>query len=271
MGKKKKASEPKPRKLSKKRYESALTQLHAELVKLQYWVQAKGLRIIIVFEGRDAAGKGGIIKRIVDRVSPRVFRIVALPTPSEREKTQLYLQRYIQHFPAAGEVVIFDRSWYNRAGVERVMGFCTDKEYQRFLHYTPTFEQMIVDAGIQLIKYWLDTSMAEQERRFQDRIDDPRKIWKLSTMDVESYRRWYDYSQARDKMLRATDTHFAPWYIVPADDKKRARLNCISHFLSLIPYEELPIKPVKLGKRDLSNQYDDHLSLKGRRFIPQNF
>ncbi|MBP0027805.1 polyphosphate kinase 2 [Roseofilum sp. Guam] len=271
MGKKKKSSGQKPCKLSKKKYESELTQLHAELVKLQYWVQAKGLRIIVVFEGRDAAGKGGIIKRIVDRVSPRVFRIVALPTPSEREKTQLYLQRYIQHFPAAGEVVIFDRSWYNRAGVERVMGFCTDKEYQRFLHYTPTFEQMIVDAGIQLIKYWLDTSRAEQERRFQDRIDDPRKIWKLSTMDVESYRRWYDYSQARDKMLRATDTDFAPWYIVPADDKKRARLNCISHFLSLIPYEELPIKPVKLGKRDLSHQYDDHLSLKGRRFIPQNF
>lgn len=271
MGKKQKASNQKPGKLSKETYESELTKLHAELVKLQYWVQAKGLRVIVVFEGRDAAGKGGMIKRIVDRLSPRVFRVVALPTPSEREKTQLYLQRYIQHFPAAGEVVIFDRSWYNRAGVERVMGFCTDEEYQRFLHYIPTFEHMIVDSGIQLIKYWLDISQKEQEHRFQDRIHDLRKVWKLSPMDVQSYRRWYEYSHARDQMLQATDTDLAPWYIVPADHKKRARLNCISHFLSLIPYEELSIKPVKLGKRDLKHQYDDHLSLKDRRVIPQNF
>lgn len=271
MTKKKKATEKKTGKLSEEKYESELTKLHAELVKLQYWVQEKGLKVIVLFEGRDAAGKGGIIKRMVDRVSPRVFRVFALPTPSEREKTQLYLQRYIQHFPAAGEVVIFDRSWYNRAGVEQVMGFCTPEEYKRFLHYIPTFEHMIVNSGIQLIKYWLDISMEEQERRFQDRIHDPRKVWKLSPMDVESYRRWYDYSHARDKMLKATDTDLAPWYVVPADHKKQARLNCISHFLSLIPYEELPIQSVDLGKRDMKNEYDDHLSLKDRRVIPQKF
>ena len=258
-------------KLSNKEYEAEITKLHAELVKLQYWVQAKGLKIIVVFEGRDAAGKGGIIKRLTERVSSRVFRVIALPTPSEREKTQLYFQRYIQHFPAAGEIVIFDRSWYNRAGVERVMGFCTKQQYVRFLQYTPALENALVESGIQLIKYWLDTSMKEQEQRFKDRIDDPRKIWKLSPMDLESYRRWYDYSQARDDMLIATDTDHAPWYIVPADDKKRARLNCISHFLSLIPYEDVTPKKVKLGDRNMANKYDDELSSEERRFIPQKY
>ncbi len=271
MGKDKKNHPDKPPKLSKEEYNAELAKLHGELVKLQYWVQEKGLRIIVVFEGRDAAGKGGIIKRITERVSPRVFRVVALPTPSEREKTQLYVQRYLNHFPAAGEVVIFDRSWYNRAGVERVMGFCTKKEYVRFLQYTPQFEQFITQSGIILIKYWLDTDMEEQERRFKSRIDDPRKIWKLSPMDVESYRRWYDYSLARDDMLTATDNDYAPWYIVPADDKKRARLNCISHFLSLIPYQELPREIVKLGDRDMRGKYDDRLSPKERRFIPQKY
>ena len=271
MGKDKKNHADKPPKLSKEEYNAELAKLHGELVKLQYWVQEKGLRIIVVFEGRDAAGKGGIIKRITERVSPRVFRVVALPTPSEREKTQLYVQRYLNHFPAGGEVVIFDRSWYNRAGVERVMGFCTKKEYIRFLQYAPDFEHFITESGIILIKYWLDTDMKEQERRFKSRIDDPRKIWKLSPMDVESYRRWYDYSQARDDMLTATDNDYAPWYIVPADDKKRARLNCISHFLSLIPYQELPREKVKLGERDMKGKYDDRLSPKERRFIPQKY
>ena len=271
MGKDQKKLSDKSAKLSNKEYEAEITKLHAELVKLQYWVQAKGLKVIVVFEGRDASGKGGFIKRIIERVSPRVFRVVALPAPSEREKTQMYVQRYVQHFPAAGEVVIFDRSWYNRAGVERVMGFCTRKEYVRFLQYTPTFELGIVEQGIQLIKYWLDTSMEEQERRFKDRINDPRKIWKLSPMDVESYRRWYDYSQARDDMFLATDTDFAPWYIVPADDKKRARLNCISHFLSLIPYEDVTPGKIKLGERNMANKYDDELSPEGKHFIPQKY
>ncbi len=271
MGKEKKNHSDEPPKLSNKEYEAEMTKLHAELVKLQYWVQEKGLKIIVVFEGRDAAGKGGIIKRITERVSPRVFRVVALPTPSEREKTQMYVQRYMQHFPAAGEIIIFDRSWYNRAGVERVMGFCTKKEYVRFLQYVPGFERAIIDSGIQLIKYWLDTSMEEQERRFKQRIKDPRKIWKLSPMDVESYRRWYDYSEARDDMLLATDNDYAPWYIVPADDKKRTRLNCISHFLSLIPYEELPREKVKLGDRNMENKYDDALVPEDRHFIPQKY
>ena len=261
----------KPPKLSKKVYNAEITRLHAELVKLQYWVQKKGLKIIVVFEGRDAAGKGGIIKRITERVSPRVFRVVALPAPSDREKTQMYFQRYVQHFPAAGEIVIFDRSWYNRAGVERVMGFCTKKEYVQFLQQTPGFENGIVESDIILIKYWLDTSMEEQERRFQDRINDPRKIWKLSPMDVESYRRWYDYSRARDDMLIATDHSNAPWYIVPADDKKRARLNCISHFLSLIPYEDLPREKIELGERNMADKYDDALLPTQGHFIPQKF
>jgi polyphosphate kinase 2 len=234
-------------------------------------VKEKGLRVIVVFEGRDAAGKGGIIKRITERVSPRVFRVAALPTPSEREKTQMYMQRYITHFPAAGEIVLFDRSWYNRAGVERVMGFCTEEQYLGFLHYMPIFEKAMTDGGILLVKYWLDVGMKEQERRFRDRIHDPRKTWKLSPMDTESYKRWYEYSRARDAMLTATDTEYAPWYIVHSDDKKRARLNCISHLLSLVPYKDPQLEEVKLGRRNLKDKYDDEATLKGRRFIPAKY
>jgi polyphosphate kinase 2 len=261
----------KPQKLSNKEFNKELEQLQGELVKLQYWVKEKGLRVIVVFEGRDAAGKGGIIKRITERVSPRVFRVVALPTPSEREKTQVYMQRYITHYPAAGEIVLFDRSWYNRAGVERVMGFCTEEQYLGFLHYTPIFEKAITDGGILLVKYWIDVGMKEQERRFRDRIHDPRKTWKLSPMDTESYKRWYEYSRARDAMLTATDTEYAPWYIVHSDDKKRARLNCISHLLSLIPYKDPQLEEVKLGRRNMKDKYDDEAALKGRRFIPANY
>ena len=261
-------STEKPQKLSNKEFNKELERLHGELVKLQYWVKENGLRVIVVFEGRDAAGKGGIIKRITERVSPRVFRVVALPTPSEREKTQMYMQRYITHFPAAGEIVLFDRSWYNRAGVERVMGFCTEEQYLGFLHYMPIFEKAMTDGGILLVKYWLDVGMKEQERRFRDRIHDPRKTWKLSPMDTESYKRWYEYSRARDAMLTATDTDYAPWYIVQSDDKKRARLNCISHLLSLIPYKDPQLEEVKLGRRNMKDQYDDEAALKGRRFIP---
>lgn len=268
MGKSKK---DKSGKISDKFYESELERLQGELVKLQMWVKEKGLKVIVVFEGRDAAGKGGVIKRLTERVSPRVFRLVALPTPTEREKTQMYVQRYISHFPSAGEVVIFDRSWYNRLGVERVMGFCTKKEYVRFLQFVPAFEQTIINSEVILIKYWLDTSIEVQEKRFKDRIKDPRKIWKLSPMDVASYNRWYDYSQARDDMLLASDSIHAPWYIVPADDKKRARLNCISHFLSCIPYEELEREKVELGERDLDNAYDDALNLDKRRVVPQKY
>ena len=258
-------------KLSRKDYEAELARLHGELVKLQRWLQHSGHRVIVVFEGRDAAGKGGAIKRITERVSPRVFRVVALPAPNEREKTQLYMQRYMAHFPAAGEVVLFDRSWYNRAGVERVMGFCSDDEYQRFMHYTPLSERAIVDGGIQLIKYWFEVGMEEQERRFRARIEDPRKIWKLSPMDVESYQRWYEYSRARDAMLEVTDTDYAPWHIVRADDKKRARLNCISHLLSQIPYEDVPRETVKLGKRKTKSAYDDSAPMRGRRLIPEPY
>jgi len=261
-------TDEKPQKLSNKEFNKELERLQGELVKLQYWVKEKGLRVIVVFEGRDAAGKGGIIKRITERVSPRVFRVVALPTPSEREKTQVYMQRYITHYPAAGEIVLFDRSWYNRAGVERVMGFCTEEQYLGFLHYTPIFEKAITDGGILLVKYWIDVGMKEQERRFKDRIHDTRKTWKLSPMDTESYKRWYDYSRARDAMLTATDTEYAPWYIVQSDDKKRARLNCISHLLSLIPYKDPQLEEVKLGRRNLKDKYDDEAALKGRRFIP---
>ena len=258
-------------KLSNKEYEAELYKLHAELVKLQYWVQQKGLRIIVVFEGRDAAGKGGVIKRITERLSPRVFRVVALPAPSEREKTQLYMQRYIPHFPAAGEVVLFDRSWYNRGGVERVMKFCTQQQYESFLHNTPIFEQAITDAGIHLIKYWFDVSMEEQERRFRRRIEDLRKTWKLSPMDVESFKRWYDYSQARDDILASTHTEPAPWHLVQADDKKRARLNCISHLLGQIPYQELPQDKVTLGKRNMKGSYDDKASIAEFGFIPERY
>ena len=258
-------------KLSRDEYEHKLSKLHAELVKLQNWVTEKGLKIVVILEGRDAAGKGGVIKRITERVSPRVFRVEALPAPTEREKTQMYGQRYIRRFPAAGEVVLFDRSWYNRAGVECVMKFCTKDEYERFLQDTPMFERWMVESGIQLIKYWFDISIEEQERRFQDRIDDPRKIWKLSPMDVESFKRWYDYSRARDDMLAATSTGWAPWHIVQADNKRRARLKCISHLLSLVPYKKLPREKVKLGKRDMKGTYDDQKSIAQFRFIPEKY
>jgi polyphosphate kinase len=264
------AAEEKPR-MKTKQYEKELFKLHAELVKLQEWAKHTGLRAIVVFEGRDAAGKGGTIKAITERVSPRVFRVVALPTPSEREKTQMYVQRYIGHFPAAGEIVLFDRSWYNRAGVERVMGFCTEEQYRGFLHYMPVFEKAITDSGIILIKYWLDVDMEEQERRFRSRIHDPRKTWKLSPMDVESYNRWYDYSRARDDMFAATDTPYARWHIVRTDDKKRGRLNCISHLLSSIPYQKLPQETVKLGKRSTKGAYDDDASLAGRYVVPEKY
>ena len=259
------------KKLSNDEYEKEMFRLHSELVHMQEWIKATGKKIIIVFEGRDAAGKGGLIKRITERVSPRVFRVVALPKPNERERTQMYVQRYMKHFPAAGEVVIFDRSWYNRAGVERVMGFCTDDQYMRFLQYVPDFELSITNSNIILIKYWLDTSMEVQEKRFRDRIKDPRKTWKLSPMDVESYQRWYDYSRARDNMFLATDRPHAPWHVVPADDKKRARLNCISHLLDQIPYEKVPGKKVKLGERSMEGAYDDTLDPSKRHFIPQKY
>jgi len=261
----------KPKKLSKEAYEDELERLQGELVKLQYWVKEKGLKVMVVFEGRDAAGKGGVIKRLTERVSPRVFRVAALPTPTEREKTQMYVQRYIQHFPAAGEVVIFDRSWYNRCGVERVMSFCTREQYVRFIQYLPGFEQSIVNSNIILIKYWLDTSMKIQEKRFRDRIMDPRKTWKLSPMDVASYNKWYAYSAARDDMFLATDRDHAPWYVVPANDKRRARLNCISHFLSMIPYEDIEQEEVELGERSMEGKYDDELDLESRRVVPQKY
>jgi len=248
------------RKLKAKVYEKKLRGLQAELCHLQEWVKATGQRIIIVFEGRDAAGKGGTIKAITERVSPRVFRVVALPAPSDREKSQMYVQRYLPHFPAAGEVVIFDRSWYNRAGVERVMGFCTEETVQKFLKIAPYFEKLMVDSGIILLKYWLEVSPEEQTRRLASRIDDGRKIWKLSPMDLKSYSRWYDYSRARDEMFAATDTDFAPWYVARSDDKKRARLNIITHLLGQIPYESAPREKVKLPKRQKPGGYreSDH-------------
>ncbi len=238
-----------------KTYEQELRKLHVELVKLQEWVRHKGLKVCVVFEGRDGAGKGGTIKAITERVSPRVFRVMALPAPSEREKTQMYGQRYIPHFPAAGEVVIWDRSWYNRAGVERVMGFCTEQEAKRFLEIIPGFEKLMVDSGIILIKYWLEVGMEEQTRRLEARIDDGRKIWKLSPMDLKSYSRWYDYSRARDEMFAATDTDWAPWYVAHSDDKKRARLNIIRHLLSKVPYKEVPREKVELPKRQKPGDY----------------
>ncbi|MGB5297165.1 MAG: polyphosphate kinase 2 [Thiogranum sp.] len=258
-------------KLSNKDYEAKIFKLHAELVKLQRWVKEEGVRAVVVFEGRDAAGKGGVIKRITERVSPRVFRVTALPAPSEREKTQIYMQRYLQHFPAAGEVVLFDRSWYNRAGVERVMKFCSKEEYERFLEYTPIFERAMVDSGVVLIKYWFDVGMEEQERRFRARIEDPRKVWKLSPMDVESFNRWYDYSRARDDMIAATSMDYAPWHVVRADSKKRARLNCISHLLSQFPYKDLPRDKVKLGKRSTKGSYDDEASIAKFNVIPEKY
>jgi polyphosphate kinase 2 len=256
-------------KLKRKEYEKQLRKLQAELCAVQDWVKATGQKIIIVFEGRDAAGKGGTIKAITERVSPRVFKVVALPAPSDREKTQMYIQRYFAHFPAAGEIVIFDRSWYNRAGVEHVMGFCTEEQHRRFLELCPFVEQQIVENGIMLLKYWLEVGDEEQERRFRARIDDPVRQWKLSPMDLPSRERWYDYSRARDEMLKATDTDISPWHIVSSDDKKRARLNLITHLLKQIPYEKLPSKPVKLPKRITKHAYDDEATMVKRRWIPE--
>jgi len=260
-----------PKELKGKKYLKVLRKLQGELCKLQEWVKHKGLRVIIVFEGRDAAGKGGTIKAITERVSPRVFRLVALPAPSDREKTQMYFQRYMQHFPAAGEVVIFDRSWYNRAGVERVMGFCTKEQHARFLELCPEIEKYIVDGGIYLIKVWLEVSDKEQKRRFEARLEDPLRQWKLSPMDLPSRSKWFEYSRARDQMLKATDTRWAPWYILRSDDKKRARLNCIRHILSLIPYKQVPREKVKLPKRSRKGAYDDQASLRGRKFVPEKY
>ena len=252
-------------------YKAALFDLQAELVKLQEWLVATGERVIVVFEGRDAAGKGGVIKRITERVSPRIFRVVALPAPTDREKSQLYLQRYIANFPAAGEIVLFDRSWYNRAGVERVMNLCTEDQYHLFLQTCPQFEKSLVDEGFRLYKYWFDIVDEEQERRMQARITDPRKIWKLSPMDLKSRRRWYDYSRARDDMFAATDTSFAPWNIVMADDKKRARLNCIAHLLNQIPYEKVPREEARLPEPDSKGAFDDRATLASRRIVPNRF
>lgn len=258
-------------KLKTKVYEKELRRLQAELCMLQDWVKHKGLRIMVVFEGRDGAGKGGTIRAITERVSPRVFRVLALPAPSDREKSQMYIQRYMQHFPAAGEILIWDRSWYNRAGVEHVMGFCTKEQYEGFLELCPTVEGYITRSGIILIKYWLEVSNKEQERRFEARIEDPLRQWKLSPVDLPSREKWYDYSRARDRMLAATDTKHAPWYIVRSNDKKRARLNCITHLLSLIPYQKLPREKVKLPKPSNKNKYDDEVTLKGRTFIPEKY
>jgi polyphosphate kinase 2 len=243
--------------LSSKDYERELEKLHVELVKLQEWVVAKGLKVCIVFEGRDGAGKGGTIKALTERVSPRVFRVIALPSPTEREKTQMYAQRYIQHFPAAGEVVIFDRSWYNRAGVERVMGFCSEQQTERFLDVVPHFERLMVESGIILLKYWLEVSPEEQTRRLTQRIDDGRKIWKLSPMDLKSYSRWYDYSRARDAMFAKTDTAWAPWFAAQSNDKKKVRLNIISHLLGHIPYKALPREKIVLPNRQKPGSYKE--------------
>ena len=246
-----------PERMRRKEYEEELERLHVELVKLQQWVVAKGLKVCIVFEGRDTAGKGGTIKAITERVSPRVFRVVALPAPTEREQSQMYLQRYMRHMPSGGEVVIFDRSWYNRAGVERVMGFCTEEEAQKFLRTVPLVERAIVDSGVILIKYWLEVSPEEQTRRLEDRIEDERKIWKLSPMDIDSYSRWYDYSRARDEMFAATDTPFAPWYVAQSDEKRRARLNIIAHLLDRIPYKDAPREKIKLPDRQKAKGYEE--------------
>jgi polyphosphate kinase len=262
-------SEKDGKKLKTKKYMKELRKLQEELCKLQEWVKYKGLRAIIIFEGRDAAGKGGTIKAITERVSPRVFRLVALPAPSDREKSQMYLQRYMQHFPAAGEVVIFDRSWYNRAGVERVMGFCSKEQYEAFLENCPEVERYIVAAGIKLIKIWLEVSDKEQKRRFEARMEDPLRQWKLSTMDLPSREKWFSYSRARDAMLEATDTEHAPWYILRSDDKKRARLNCIRHILELLPYKKVPRDEVKLPKRSMKHAYDDEATIRDRKFIAE--
>jgi len=256
--------------MKRKEYERALRKLQVELCALQDWVKYNGSRVVVIFEGRDAAGKGGTIKAITERVSPRVFRVVALPAPSDREKAQLYFQRYLSHFPTAGEVVIFDRSWYNRAGVEYVMGFCTKAQHRRFLKVCPEFEMYVVDDGILLIKYWLEVGDEEQKRRFEARINDPLRQWKLSPTDLCSRSRWYEYSRARDIMFKATNTKYAPWYVVRSDDKRRARLNCIRHLLDLIPYKELPQEKAKLPERSTNGAYDDLASLEGMQFVAES-
>jgi len=261
----------KTEKFGRKIYEKELRRLQAELCHLQEWVKAKGLRVIIVFEGRDGAGKGGTIRALTERVSPRVFRVIALPAPSDREKSQMYIQRYIAHFPAAGEVVIFDRSWYNRAGVEYVMGFCNEKQHARFLERCPEIEHDIVSSGIILIKFWLEVNDEEQQRRFEARITDPVRQWKLSPMDLPSRTKWFEYSRARDLMLKATDSKHAPWRILRSDDKKRARLNCISEILDLIPYKKLKREKIELPGREMKHAYDDNATLKGRRFVPEKY
>jgi polyphosphate kinase 2 len=252
-----KAVEEGSKPMRRKDFEKALKPMQVELVKLQEWVKYTGAKVCVVFEGRDTAGKGGVIKRITERVSPRVFRVVALAAPTDREKSQMYFQRYMPHLPAAGEVVLFDRSWYNRAGVERVMGFATEKQVQDFLRFAPFIERTISNSGIILIKYWLEVGMEEQARRFKERNEDYRKIWKLSPMDLQAQARWYDYSRARDAMFEATDTPENPWYVVPSDDQRRARLNCISHFLSLVPYEEVPREPIKFPKQQARGDYEE--------------
>jgi polyphosphate kinase 2 len=257
--------------VKRKKYEKELERLQVKLCALQEWVKEKGLRVIIVFEGRDAAGKGGTIKALTERVSPRVFRVVALPAPSDREKTQMYIQRYFRHFPAAGEIVIFDRSWYNRAGVERVMDFSSKEQYERFLRLCPLFERQVIESGIHLVKFWLEVGNKEQERRFKARVDDPLRQWKLSAMDLPSRAKWYEYSLARDAMFKATDRSFAPWYIIRSDDKRRARLNCIAHLLTLIPYKKIKRPRVKIPKRSSKHAYDDEASIARRRFVPARY
>jgi polyphosphate kinase 2 len=257
--------------MKRKEYEKELKKLQAQMCLLQDWVKAEGKRVVIVFEGRDTAGKGGTIRALTERVNPRVFRLVALPAPSDREKSQMYVQRYMAHFPAAGEVVIFDRSWYNRAGIEHVMGFCTKKQYESFLELCPSFEKQIVKNGILLIKLWLEVGQDEQDRRMNARIDDPLRRWKLSTMDLQSWPHWYDYSKARDRMLEATDTNEAPWYILRSDDKERARLNCMAHILSIVPYKRMKYPKIKLPKRSKKKRYDDQATLEGRRFVPESY
>jgi polyphosphate kinase 2 len=261
------ADDDKTKKMKRKKYEKELVRLQAKLCVLQDWVKEKGLRVIVVFEGRDAAGKGGTIKAITERTSPRVFRLVALPAPSDREKSQMYVQRYMQHFPAAGEIVIFDRSWYNRAGVERVMGFCTDEQYDRFMRVAPGFEKQLIDGGVILIKLWLEVGNKEQERRFKARMDDPLRQWKLSNMDLPSRAKWYEYSRARDAMFKVTDTRWAPWHVVRSDDKRRARLNVIAHLLETIPHKKIKRPKVKLPDRSRKHAYDDEATLARRRFV----
>jgi polyphosphate kinase 2 len=258
-----------PPRMKRKEYEKEMKKLHAELVRLQLWTKHTGAKIVVLFEGRDAAGKGGVIKALTERTSPRVIRIAALPAPSDREKSQMYMQRYVAHLPAAGEIVLFDRSWYNRAGVESVMGFCSRGEVKRFLELCPGTERAIIGSGIQLIKYWFEVSQEEQTARFKGRIKDPRKVWKLSPMDVESHRRWYDYSRARDAMFLATDNNESPWYVVRSDDKRRARLNCISHLLGLIPYEDVPHEKIKLPKRQKAKGYVEPVY--PWRLVPEKF